>query len=33
MHLSIRGVPNLSLAMYPFNISTDWHVPLQHFNR
>ena len=25
---SITGVPNLSLTMYPFNISTDEHVPL-----
>jgi len=26
---SKAGVPNLSLAMYPFNISTDEHVPLK----
>jgi len=27
------GVPNLSLTMYPFSISTDKHVPLQNFDR
>jgi len=27
------GVPNLSLAMYPFSFLTDEDVPLQHFNR
>jgi len=25
------GVPNLSLAMYPFSIPKEEYVPLQHF--
>jgi len=29
----VSRVPNLSLTMNPFNISTDEHVPLQHFDR
>jgi len=31
--LARAGVPNISLTMYPFNIPTDEHVPLQHFER
>ena len=27
------GVIKLPLAMYPFSISIDGHVPLQHFDR
>jgi len=27
------GVPNLSLTMYPFSISTNNNVPLQHVDR
>jgi len=26
-----QGVPNVSLTMYPFSISTDEHVPLKSF--
>jgi len=28
-HLSIAGVPNLSLTMYPFSLPTDEYVPLK----
>jgi len=31
--LSNTGVPNLSLTMYPFSISTNKHAPLQHVDR
>jgi len=28
-----QGFPTFSFAMYPFSISTDKHVPLQHLDR